>query len=623
MNSAPNATALLPSSCVQQDSRPTDGTAPQRPGKPISTDIASSKGHLDSFVRLQAAGNMPAALEAASAACHAAPGVARCHYAYGQAWSALGEHAPAERAFAEAVRLKPGWADAWVNYGIARYHQGAMDDATLAMRHALLRTPGHQAALANLAAFLRLTGGSEASEALLCDSLARDPANAAARLNRVTDLLQEGRQDEALALLDAAPQPTEALALRHHHLSRSLAHALKGEPAPSRAALEACAAVGPLPPELTPLWHWRRLLILLAEGDPAAAIMEAEIVEATLASMGPNALPEHRIMVHFDLAKFWSGRGAHARAFQFWVAAHKLLAISQPFSRAAHQALIDANIATFTRERFLSGPRAPNDDPAPVFIVGMPRTGTTLCEQILAGHRAVHGAGERGALSDMAALLGDGATADAATLDRAAAQYLAALHALAPGKARIVDKMPANYMHLGLVGLMLPGAKIIHCVRDPRDVGLSIFSLRFYGVHSYAHDLGDLGWTIAQQARLMDHWKTVLPNTVLTVALSDWVTDFDTTLARVLAHLDLPPDPACARFHERDSRVRTASRTQVRQPVNARGLGRWQAYEGELAPLIAGFEASGRRCEDFHLRAPHAAPSTALGTKTMHDTRNG
>jgi hypothetical protein len=185
------------------------------------------------------------------------------------------------------------------------------------------------------------------------------------------------------------------------------------------------------------------------------------------------------------------------------------------------------------------------------------------------------------------------AALDAKTLDAAAETYLAELKSLAPDKTRIVDKMPGNFNYLGLVGLLLPAAKIIHCRRDPRDIGLSIFTFRFHGAHGYAHDLADLGWYIGQHDRLMAHWKQALPNPILEVNLSDWVEDFDATLARVLAHVDLPPDPQCARFYEAGSRVRTVSRAQVRQPVNARGLGRWKTYEQELAPLIAELRASG------------------------------
>ena len=562
-----------------------------------------------SFLRVAidrlAAGDARAALVAASEACHRAPNLPQPHYAYGQAWLALNEPARAEQAFAAAIQREPGWADAWINYGIARYRQGQIEDAKTAMRQALLRVPGHPAATANLGAFMRISGESQGAEALLRQSIAAEPGNAGARLNLAADLLQEERAADALALLGRDDAPADdPRAARHWHLQRSLALLQLGRAAEALAALDDFSAFGPPPPELAPLFHWRRTLLALAEGDPGRARSEARLMEDSLAGMGPDAVPEHRIMGRFDLAKFWSGQNDHPRAFRQWVEGHALLKRSQPFSRADHLAFIEANMALLNRTRFAAGPRAGNIDPVPVFIVGMPRSGTTLCEQILAAHRDVHGAGERSALGQAFAALGNGrdcaeavgriASLDQATLDVAAERYLAEMHALAPDKAGIVDKMPGNYLYLGLVGLMLPGARVIHCVRDPRDIGLSIFTFRFHGHHAYAHDLADLGWTIAQQSRLMDHWRETLPNPILTVRLSDWVEDFDGTLNRVLTHLDLPPDANCARFHEADSRVRTVSRAQVRQPVNARGLGRWRTYEAELGPLIAELELAGR-----------------------------
>jgi Tfp pilus assembly protein PilF len=542
--------------------------------------------------------------KAASDACHAAPNRPEAHYAYGQAWSALGNHSNAERAFAAALQLAPRWPDAWVNYGIARYRQGHIEDAKTAMRQALLSAPGHAAATANLGTFMRITGEVEAGEALLRESLTRAPENAGARLNLVAILLQEERSADALALLDAAPAlPEDAAALRHWHLQHALALLQLGRPAEARPVLASLAGLGPLPSALAPLCHWRLLLLALAEGDGAGVREQAQQMATALAAMGPEAVPEHQIMAHYDLAKFWSGQNDHDTAFTHWEAGHALLRRFQPFSREAHAAFVDTNMSLLDGARFASGARAGNTDPAPVFIVGMPRSGTTLCEQILAAHAQVHGAGERVALGQTFAALGGGhdtpaavrriTELDAAALDAAATRYLADLHALALDKTRIVDKMPGNYLYLGLVGLMLPGARIIHCVRDPRDIGLSIFTFRFHGHHGYAHDLADLGWTIAQQDQLMTHWRAALPNPVLTVKLADWVTDFAGTLARVLAHLGLPPDPACERFYEADTRVRTVSRAQVRQPVNARGLGRWRTYTARLAPLIAELEQSG------------------------------
>jgi tetratricopeptide (TPR) repeat protein len=550
---------------------------------------------------MDADGAVAAALRMASDACHAAPDRAESHYAYGEAWLAAGEPARAEQAFATALRLASNWADAWVNYGIARYRQGATEDAKAAMRQALIRQPGHAAATANLGAFMRITGEGEAAETLLRAAITAAPGNVGARLNLAADLLSEERATEALALLDAANTPVDPQALRYWHLHRSLALLQLGEADAAASCLEAFARLGPIPRALLPHWHWRQVLLALCRGDRMAAQRAALAQEAALADMGPDAVLEHRIMARYDLAKFWSAQGEHRRAFAQWQEGHRLLRIVQPFSRDAHRAVIDTTIAHFTRRRFSEGPCASNTDAAPVFIVGMPRSGTTLCEQILGAHAAVHGAGERAALGRAYARLGGhGAPAvqrltalGQGELDAAAAAYLGELHALAPGKTRVVDKMPGNYLYLGLVGLMLPGARIIHCVRDPRDIGLSIFTFRFHGAHGYAHDLADLGWTIAQQDRLMAHWRAALPNPILTVRLADWVEDFDATLSRVLAHLGLPPDANCARFYERDSRVRTVSRAQVRQPVNARGLGRWRTYADDLAPLIGELESAG------------------------------
>lgn len=553
--------------------------------------------HLRAFTAHMRGGNPQAALTAASEACRAAPNRPEPQYAHGQAWLALGEPARAEQAFAAAIRIAPAWADAWINFGLCRYRQGAIEDAKTAMRTALRHAPNNRAAAANLAALMRISGEPEAAEILLRRSIDTEPDNAAARLNLTADLLHEERAAEALALLDAAPAlPEDPRARRHWFLQKSLALLQLDRPAEARSVLEALAALGPIPPEIGPLWLWRHVLLAIGEGDPQRAMGAAAAMGEALASMGPDAVPEHRIMAHYDLARFWSGQNRHDTAFAHWMQGHALLKQIQPFSRAEHLATIDATVAAFPKARFDTGMVARNSDPAPVFIVGMPRSGTTLCQQILAAHAQVHGAGERSALGRLAARLGDPAAIaalDRATLDGAARDYLAELHALAPDKTRIVDKMPGNYLHLGLVGLLLPKAKIIHCARDPRDIGLSIFTFRFHGQHGYAHDLADLGWTIAQQQRIMAHWRDVLPNPVLTVKLSDWVEDFNGTLRRVLALVDLPHDANCARFYEIESRVRTVSRSQVKQPVNARGLARWRTYEAELQPLIAELEHAG------------------------------
>ena len=342
--------------------------------------------HLQAFTAHIRDGNPRAALTAASEACQATPNRPEPHYARGQACLALGEPARAEQAFAAALRIAPAWADAWINFGLCRYRQGAIEDAKTAMRNALRHAPNNRAATANLGAFMRITGEPEAAEILLRRSIDSEPDNAAARLNLAADLLQEERAADALALLDEAPAlPGDPRTRRHWLLQKSLALLQLDRPAGARSALDALAALGPVPREIGPLWQWRHVLLAICEGDPQRAMAAAEAMQQALDAIGPdggpNAVPEHRIMAHYDLAKFWSGQNGHATAFAHWTQGHALLKQMQPFSRAEHLAAIDAHIAAFPKARFERRTIASNNDPAPVFIVGMPRSGTTLCEQ--------------------------------------------------------------------------------------------------------------------------------------------------------------------------------------------------------------------------------------------------
>jgi tetratricopeptide (TPR) repeat protein len=553
---------------------------------------------LNMATSLLALGDVPGALRAARKARLRAPRMAETHYTVGLAHLAEANLSAAGAAFTEATRLSPGFAEAWVNLGLIRYRSDDLRGAVAAMRHALGINPSNRAATVNLAVFLRLLGNGDQSEHLLGALLARDPDAAQARVNLADVMLQDDRPADALALLDH-PMPGPGALRQHWMLQQALCLLNLGRAAEAGNVID---ALGPVAPATRPLLLWRRVLLAVAAGTLAQADALAAEMEAAIAD-GATILPEHRIMGYFDLAQFWERRGETDRAFRCWQRGHDALGRAQPFDRARFAAFIDASMTYFSSQRLRNGPRASNADPRPVFIVGMPRSGTTLTEQILAAHRDVTACGERTALAEMAAALG-GATETAGAveriarldnvqLDRAAQAYLADLRSVAPDASRIVDKMPGNFRHLGLMALMLPGARIIHCERDPRDIGLSIFTHRFYGAHPYAHNLVDLGWYIAQQRQLMVHWHAVLPTPILTVRLRDWVDDFPATLRRVLSFLDLPYDASCERFYELDRRVRTVSRAQVREPINARGLGRWRRYATQLIPLTNALEAQG------------------------------
>jgi tetratricopeptide (TPR) repeat protein len=547
---------------------------------------------------LLALGDALGALRAARKARLRAPLMAETHYTVGLAYLAAADPISADAAFIEATRRSPDFAEAWVNLGLIRYRGDNLRGAMACMRKALAIDPRHRIATVNLAVFLRLIGDAEQSEMLLGALLARDPAAAAARVNLADAMAQDGRPADALELLDHEMPPSRALR-EHWQLLRALCLLNLGRIAAARTALD---SLGDVEPAARSLLQWRRVRLAVADGASQQARELAEEMEATIAGAEP-ILPEHRIMGYFDLARFWDGQGDTGRAFQCWRNGHGLLARAQPFDRARFAAFVDASIAGFDARRIGKGARASNRDQRPVFIVGMPRSGTTLTEQILAAHRDVAAAGERAALWEMFGKLGGGGDGPAAIaqivelsrqqFNLAAKDYLAELRAPTPRAKRIVDKMPSNFCYIGLVALMLPRARIIYCERDPRDTGLSIFTHRFYGAHPYAHDLANLGWYIAQQRRLMAHWQAVLPASIMTVRLTDWVDDFSGTLRLVLAFLDLPYDPSCERFYESDRKIRTASRAQVREPINARGIGRWRRYADHLGPLFDALQQEG------------------------------
>ena len=540
---------------------------------------------------LLALGQGRAARAAARRALAVAPALAEAHYALGLANLACGDTGAAQAAFGKALRARPGFAAAWLNLGLARYRAGSVAGAMAAMRQALEADPANAEAEANLAAFLLLSGDTDEAIAQLRAVVARAPGCIAARINLASALLLDRESEAALALLQGTPPPgREGLHWRAH---RVLALIQTGRRDEARTELD---AITPPYGDAEILILWRRIAFASDDEAPALAERMADAVE------NEAMLPEHRIIGHFDLAQFHHRRGLKDAAFAHWTAGHRLLARFQPFSRTAFRDFVDASIAAFDATR-LAGARAANDDAAPVFVVGLPRSGTTLAEHILSAHPYVFAAGERATVhrlirdfagsAETAESVGKLAALDADALTRLAAEFLAALHALAPDAERIVDKMPANARHLGFLALLLPGARFIHCRRDPRDIGLSIFQFRFFGYHPYAHDLGDLGFTIGEHERLMAHWRAVLGPRLIEVELADWVERFPITLARVLEFLGLPYDAACERFYQQNRRVRTASAGQVRRPINRDGLGRFHAYADHLAPMFAELERAG------------------------------
>lgn len=244
-----------------------------------------------------------------------------------------------------------------------------------------------------------------------------------------------------------------------------------------------------------------------------------------------------------------------------------------------------------------------NPSDAPVFILGMPRSGTSLVEQILASHSHVHGAGEREEMLRLAdrlpELLNDSRTypgcIDGLSISSSAEiadAFLKALKRLNPHAARITDKMPGNFHHVGLIATLFPNAKIIHCRRDPRDTCLSIFFGDFVGSHAYSYDLTNLGRYYRQYERLMAHWHKVLPGRILDVSYEDLVEQQEDWSRRMVKFCDLDWERGCLEFHKTSRNVQTRSNAQVRQPIYRSSIARWRPFETHLEPLVAALSAT-------------------------------
>ncbi len=236
----------------------------------------------------------------------------------------------------------------------------------------------------------------------------------------------------------------------------------------------------------------------------------------------------------------------------------------------------------------------------PVFLVGMPRSGSSLIEQILASHPQVYGAGELASSRTQASVGGIPVPSagelhfrkvfrrlDSAALQRMALAYIARLPALADGKIRIVDKFPGNFLRIGLIRMILPDAKIIHTMRDPVDTCVSCYSKWFTSGHDYSYNLAELGRYYSRYSELMDHWRSVLPSgAMLDVSYEDVVNDLEGQARRLIDYCGLAWDDRCLSFHKTSRPVKTASAVQVRQPLFRSSLERWRRYEANLGPLL-------------------------------------
>jgi tetratricopeptide (TPR) repeat protein len=504
---------------------------------------------------------------------------------------ARGGFAEAEECYRRAIALNPQRGALHFNRGNTLRSLGRWAEAEASFRQCIALDGTHAHARHNLGALLKEKGERAEAEQLFRETIALAPEMVDAHVNLGSALQALGRDEEALAAYE------EAL-----RISPGYADALAGEVSVLDRlgrVQEACARIRPLmetaPENADVITTFASLARRLGEEDRAVTALERMLARNDL-------LATKREAALFALGKLCDARGRFSDAFEYYRAANSVR--PHAFDRSEFRAHCARIRTTFTKELLRRLPHARNDSAVPIFVVGMPRSGTSLVEQILSSHPAVFGAGELTWLDQLSEALTRrlGTTADypecaldlsVRALDAAADEYLALLRSSAPAAERVVDKMPGNFMHLGLIEVLFPGSRIIHIAREPLDNCLSCYFQNFTHGHEYTADLATLGAVYREYERMMEHWRATLTHPVLDVRYENLVGDQEAESRRLLEFCGLPWDARCLRFHETRRVVRTASYDQVRRPMYRDSLARHRHYEAFLGNLRAALDASG------------------------------
>jgi tetratricopeptide (TPR) repeat protein len=546
----------------------------------------------------------------------------------------LGE---AEAVCRRAALLAPHLPQVHNNLGTALRQQGRLDEALACYQSALKLNPREKTTRGLIGQVLKQSGKHEEAAQFLKGEMELQPGNPQPHADYAALCVLRGEHDEAARHYGQALECDAGFADAHHGLGVSLLE--QGELDRAEAYFREALRQNP-----TLAISWAALARLQAErGDleqscesaRSALTANPDLIEAywrlaiNLKGKVPDAefqamharleskylAAPSRAMLLFALAAVYDGRGQFARAAECLEQANTIQAAvkkaqGMAYDAASHSRMLAGMITTFTPE-FLAARRGwGNPDLRPVFVVGLPRSGTSLVEQILASHPRVYGAGE---LNDLHRVLGalpellhrpglnviqalHALTPEAAK--SASKMYLTALDALAPASAaRVVDKMPDNFRLIGLIAMLWPFGRVVVCSRDLRDIAVSCWQVGFER-NTWTNDWQFMAHRLADYQRMMRHWRHTRPLEWLDVSYEHLVNNLETDARRMIDFLGLEWDPACLDFHSTRRVVRTASLVQVRTPIYTHSVGRWRNYEASIQPLLRACEQLGVEVKD-------------------------
>jgi Flp pilus assembly protein TadD len=574
-------------------------------------------------------------------------------------YQATGRTDLAETHCRQALQLRPDYPEAHNNLGIALRDQGKDEEAEAEFRAATSVNPQYADAFWNLGVLLNARGEQTDALTPLIEAVRLAPNNAMARISLGAVLLALGQTEESSKQLNEAIRIAPNATRAYTTLGAVWERLPNNWDVPVRNALEnptfrPAASERVSPHELAARYYRKALeiepddveahnklgMLLLNQGQTADALVEfqatlkhdpgnsmaylnigkmvssgfhqlsdEEIQNLRTLAEQPKMTVESRGRLHYALAQVFDKKGSYDEAFAHLETANELkqqwqLKRAVTFDPLAHAERVDQLIAAFTPAYFERVRSFGIASELPVFIVGMPRSGTSLTEQILASHPRVHGAGELSELDGFAATLPErlgaedvGYPACMARLDAPTARMLGRAHVnelqkMKPDALRVTDKAPLNFFHVGIIVSVFPRARIIHCRRNPVDTCLSCYFQNFAEAFAFTHDQKSLGQYYREYERLMAHWDEVLPGRIYHLDYEDMTADQEGTSRKLVAHCGLEWDERCLNFHETDRTVKTFSSLQVRRPMYRSSVERWKRYEKHLHPLL---EALGRR----------------------------
>lgn len=486
--------------------------------------------------------------------------------------------------YRQAIALNPAYAEAHYNLAKALRAMALIDEPLAHFREAVRLRPGMIKAHGELGLLLTDIGSFDLAVATYQEAFRHHPDNPDLYYQYGMLLMSMGRNQEAL---------------------NSFRRVLELRPGSARAyagMAKVCERLG----DFEGGYDLLRPFLEKGETDTDVVLTfvvlaghlgrQSEARDLLERSLNGRMSVEIRKAMHFALGKLYDEAKDYDQAFSHYRSANDL--VKEKFDLKKNERMFAELKSVFNAENNSRRPCATNKSRLPVFIVGMPRSGTSLVEQILASHPDVHGAGE---LIDMDQLIAKlpaslggklpyPACVDAMKSEQAdqiAERHLAKLAQLSPESSRVTDKMPHNFMALGLIDILFPGARVIHCLRDPVDTCLSIYSLPFSAVHSYAADLARLGAYYLQYQSLMAHWKKVLRIPILEVQYEEIVANQEEMSRKMIAFCGLEWNENCLHFYESKRVVTTPSYDQVRRPIYKKSVARWKNYESHLGQLIA------------------------------------